>query len=330
MASIDEESGEALSKLMETFQAADTNGDGVLQREELRALLEAVGDGREAVPMRWVTEPDLDKIFRQYDADGDGVISFAEFQALANDKVLLARALSEYRAAFDAVDTGGNGTISPTELYRILAALDSPLKDYERIVRLMERYDLDGNGQLDFGEFLRLCRDEAALPLAEILAYAGMPPAPAPAPAPAARAAATSAAAPGAVTSFFAAEEFEAAMAAHPDKLVVVMASLTWCRPCKKIVPAFDSLAAAYPGALLLKFYGNSNDGTKALFKDVLKVRVTPAFFFFRDKALVGSCTGANAPRLEGNLRGHLPEDQRPAEALFPPVPAPAAGVPAA
>lgn len=85
-------------------------------------------------------------------------------------------------------------------------------------------------GQLDFGEFLRLCRDEDALPLLDILDYAAKGSS-ARAAAPAAPPAAPSAAAPGIVSTFFSTAEFEAVMAANPDSLIVVMASLTWWVP---------------------------------------------------------------------------------------------------
>lgn len=92
-------------------------------------------------------QADLDRILDQYDANKDGVISFEEFTALAQDKVFLTRALREYREAFNAFDKGGNGTVSPTELFQLFTKLESPLKDYDRICKLMDKYDVDGNGE---------------------------------------------------------------------------------------------------------------------------------------------------------------------------------------
>jgi Ca2+-binding EF-hand superfamily protein len=76
-----------MTKLLASFRAADANGDGVLQRDELRSVLESVGDGTEPVPMRWVTDEDLDRVLQRYDANRDGVISFDEYTLLAQDKV---------------------------------------------------------------------------------------------------------------------------------------------------------------------------------------------------------------------------------------------------
>jgi len=147
MDSIDEDTVRLMDRLTDTFKSADTNGDGVLSRDELRSVLERVGSGTEPVPMQWMTDEDLDQIFQTYDANGDGVISYEEFQALAQDKVFLTKALAEYREAFRSFDTGGNGKISPTELCALFTKLDSPLKEYSKIVDLMAKYDVNNDGK---------------------------------------------------------------------------------------------------------------------------------------------------------------------------------------
>lgn len=146
MDSIDDETQDVLDKILQTFNSADANGDGKLQRDELRDLLERAGGGAEFVPLHWLTEGDLDAIFDAYDANKDGEISFEEFVPLAQDNVWLAKELATYRAVFKAIDTGRNGKLSPTELCTIFTQLDSPLKDYNAISHIMEKYDLDRNG----------------------------------------------------------------------------------------------------------------------------------------------------------------------------------------
>lgn len=148
MDSIDDETQEVLDRYLQTFQSADSNGDGMLQREELRDLLERAAGGAELVPLHWLNEKDIDLIFRAYDTNGDGFISFEEFIPLAHDNCWLTKELDTYRSAFAAIDTGGNGTISPTELCEIFTLLGSPFQTYEKICSLMEKYDLDHNGEL--------------------------------------------------------------------------------------------------------------------------------------------------------------------------------------
>jgi Ca2+-binding EF-hand superfamily protein len=150
MDSIDDETQEMLDRYLGTFQSADSNGDGMLQRDELRDLLERAGGGAELVPLHWLDEKDIDLIFKAYDINGDGMISFEEFVPLAHDNCWLTKELDAYRSAFAAIDTGGNGTISPTELCEIFTRLGSPFRSYEKICAIMEKYDLDHNGEFDF------------------------------------------------------------------------------------------------------------------------------------------------------------------------------------
>lgn len=105
-------------------------------------------------------------------------------------------------------------------------------------------------------------------------------------------------------------KEFTAILDESEGRLVVLFASLTWCRPCKKIQPAVAKCAKAYQDVIFLKFNGNENDDTKLFFKDKLKARVTPAFFFFRNGELVGSCTGANPTKFETTLRSLLTDKE--------------------
>ncbi len=48
---------------------------------------------------------------------------------------------------------------------------------------------------------------------------------------------------------------------------------------------------------------GNETDHAKHLFKEVLKARATPAFFFYRNGELLHSHAGANKTKLETFVR---------------------------
>ncbi|SFK06863.1 EF-hand domain-containing protein [Celeribacter neptunius] len=71
-----------------------------------------------------------------YDANGDGVITLAEFQALQKD-------------SFKSLDSDGNGTVIVAELQALPAAQGRNVSGK----RLMAR-DLDGNGAVTEAEFL--------------------------------------------------------------------------------------------------------------------------------------------------------------------------------
>lgn len=307
--SIDDTSSAIIEKHLEMFQNADVDKNGVLSKDELRKVLESVGDGTEAVDVPWLTDDDLESILSQYDSDQNGVIDQEEFTRLAQDNVFLTRALQDYKRMFDALDTGKNGTIGPRELYQFLETVVEPsdtdgMGSFESVCDLISRYDLNNDGVISFPEFLRLCRYEKALPLDDIVRYAATPPVPeileeevdesyTPKEA-------------GIVHLITSKDEFTAALRHEKGRVIVLFASLTWCRPCKKIQPQLEKIAKAYKDVLFFKLYGNESEQTKSFFKDDLKVRVTPSFFFFNNGELASSCTGANPTKVETELRNLL------------------------
>jgi uncharacterized protein (DUF1501 family) len=84
----------ALPKLARHFDEIDTNHDGQLSKDELKAYFQAK---HQEMGAAW---------FKKVDADGDGRISKAEAQATA----------PRLAAHFDQIDTNGDGFITPEEL----------------------------------------------------------------------------------------------------------------------------------------------------------------------------------------------------------------------
>eukprot|EP00746_Dinoflagellata_sp_MGD_P163715 gnl/MRDRNA2_/MRDRNA2_91905_c0_seq1.p1 gnl/MRDRNA2_/MRDRNA2_91905_c0~~gnl/MRDRNA2_/MRDRNA2_91905_c0_seq1.p1 ORF type:complete len:950 (-),score=194.30 gnl/MRDRNA2_/MRDRNA2_91905_c0_seq1:335-3184(-) len=70
--------------------------------------------------------------------------------------------VQEYRARFASYDNDGSGDIGGSELREllgeILPAASFSMKHRARLERLLKEADEDGNGTLDFGDFLRLMR----------------------------------------------------------------------------------------------------------------------------------------------------------------------------
>ncbi|CAL4196181.1 unnamed protein product [Meganyctiphanes norvegica] len=65
------EEGETLGNLKEAFAEFDINGDGFITVEELKKVLENLGET--------VTDEKADEFIREVDANGDGRISYDEF-----------------------------------------------------------------------------------------------------------------------------------------------------------------------------------------------------------------------------------------------------------
>ena len=119
------------------------------------------------------------------------------------------------------------------------------------------------------------------------------------------------------VTSVYSEEELDDLLASRKGAPTVLMASVTWCRPCRALAKPYLRLAERYApsardagdGVLFAKLYGNASDEAKLLFRDKLKVRVTPTLFVFgaagagEPTAALHSHTGANKAKLEHAVR---------------------------
>lgn len=288
----------------------------------------------------FLTDDDVDAAFGAYDRDASGALDFDEFSRLIEDGLLLSEPLAEYERLFREADASGNGALGAAELRQLLKAMGRDASD-DKLVDIFGEYDLDGSGQVELREFLRMC----ARRLLDVRALRewmrtrpGVAPAAPGAGADAAAAMLAPADEPGGVTVIFSAEELEEALrAAGDDGVVALMCGLSWCRPCKGVAPAFAKLSERYassssraggegPRLTSLKLYGNANERTKAVFKK-LKIRSTPAFVFFKGGQVAAAVTGANKGRLETAIRqalglgeeGGAGEGAEGGERLYPP-----------
>ncbi|KAK3138922.1 hypothetical protein QOZ80_5AG0375250 [Eleusine coracana subsp. coracana] len=99
------------------------------------------------------TDDELARMMEEADADGDGYISLAEFAALMASAAGDEGAVEEdLRHAFRVFDADGNGVISPAELARVLRGLGeaATVAQCRRMIRGVDR---DGDGQVCFEEF---------------------------------------------------------------------------------------------------------------------------------------------------------------------------------
>lgn len=288
-----------LDILLNRFKMADIDGNGTIDREELRNLLESTEGGEVyLLSQHWLPEEDLEGVMAKYDTNKDGVISFDEFQQIVYDGLLLEGQLGEYEAAFRAVDKSGNGTIGANELGQLFAKLGSPMS-LEKLVEVMQAYDKDESGQIEFKEFLLMFRDKL-LDLSAMAAYmtndmtgSGAVVEPV----------------EGDLTLIFSEAELDEILKGAKDKLVVVFSALTWCRPCKAMQRPVQKIAEHYKDhVVVVKLFGNANSKTKELFKDRLQVRSTPCFHAIRNGEVVYTQTGSNKEKLEANLRALVPK----------------------
>ncbi|KAK9831857.1 hypothetical protein WJX81_002485 [Elliptochloris bilobata] len=300
--------GEAKSakaqNLKELFKRADLDGNGVIDRAELKALLQSTDSGLQPVTLDWMKDSEVRETLQKYDWDGSGDIDLREFEGLVEDGLLMEGKLEEYQRAWQAA---GGSDLTGAALEQLFERLGQPL-DAEQLAVLRERFDVAGRDhRVTFSEFLAMFRAEL-LDLREIMGFlrmgssAALPPG----------GVAAFEWQPGEVSLLESEEEFDAALVQHPQRLIVLEASLTWCRPCKGFERSYQKFAAHYASCVFIKFFGNANENTKYLFRDRLQTPLTPTFSFWRRGQKLHQHCGANNAKMEAVLQQLVSPEEDP------------------
>mmetsp|Transcript_142627 Transcript_142627/g.246878 ORF Transcript_142627/g.246878 Transcript_142627/m.246878 type:complete len:529 (+) Transcript_142627:106-1692(+) len=138
---------EDIQALQQTFRALDTNGDGLLSPEEIREGLAQQGL---QVPQ------ELQDILKSVDLTGSGQMDYTEFVAASMDKKLFMKRDICWQA-FRVFDLDGDGKITKDELGKVLSG--DKLRgafDAGKLGRIISEADKDGDGCVDFEEFVAM------------------------------------------------------------------------------------------------------------------------------------------------------------------------------
>lgn len=151
----------SLKDIHHVFCELDTNGDGVLELCEMRAGFEAIY-GKSSAEAR-----EIEDLFKVLDLDGSGSIDYTEFcaagiglQSSTQEDVLWA--------AFKTFDVEEDERITRREVEKVLCENSRSLRDWtkdgiDNMMEDFEAYDEDGDGTIDFQEWLAYMRDKSKL-----------------------------------------------------------------------------------------------------------------------------------------------------------------------
>ena len=97
-----------------------------------------------------MTDEQVDEMFAQVDADGNGEIDYSEFVvATMNEKSLLSN--NKLHTAFKMFDKDGGGSISTDEIKQVLSFGQS--LDEAVVAQIIEQVDANGDGEISYEEF---------------------------------------------------------------------------------------------------------------------------------------------------------------------------------
>ncbi|KAK7397304.1 hypothetical protein VNO78_18472 [Psophocarpus tetragonolobus] len=138
---------EQIGEFLEAFCLFDKDGDGCITVEELSTAIRSLDENP--------TVEELQIMMNEVDTDGSGTIEFGEFLNLMARKMKESEAEEELKEAFRVFDKDHDGYISASELRSVMRTIGEKVTD-EEVEQMVKEADLDGDGLVDYEEFVRM------------------------------------------------------------------------------------------------------------------------------------------------------------------------------
>lgn len=139
---------EEVEVIRDMFSLMDTDNDGKVSFEELKAGLKKVGSQ--------LAEPEMKMLMEVADVDGNGVLDYGEFVAVT---IHLQRMENDehFRRAFMFFDKNESGFIELDEL-RVALSDEAGETDSDVLNEIMREVDTDKDGQISYNEFVAMMK----------------------------------------------------------------------------------------------------------------------------------------------------------------------------
>lgn len=134
-------------ELSKIFKSFDINNDGVLSMKEVQEGFKVLQSNKSVR----LGHNELEAIFNNMDLDRNGMINYNEFISAMIDYKSSIKTAQVYEA-FRAFDTDNNGKLSYNELAAVIRPQTE--EDIAYLKDLFTKFDLNGDGEIDFDEFI--------------------------------------------------------------------------------------------------------------------------------------------------------------------------------
>ena len=138
---------EVTDQIQAIFDDIDQNCNGRISTQELNTLFQKMGIK--------LSLNDVRRLVYQYDKDGSQDIDIEEFRALIADVLEANKTYMEAYEIFTMFDANSDRLISREEVKDACKQLPRKLTD-EEFEEFIKKLDADGNGVVDFDEFLKV------------------------------------------------------------------------------------------------------------------------------------------------------------------------------